>query len=149
MKKLIFLLTLLIGFSSCSDDDNSESNNPLIGEWKIKSYPFNDIEESIGDCDINHSLSITEDNITNKVFGDCESITNSDCSLSDLSNWSYSKNNNVLTLQLLESIDYCDDPNGVDNTSQSTQNIEFEFSITNGELRLIENMDEVYIYERI
>ena len=126
MKKLI-LLTLLVGFFSCSDDDNnSESNNPLIGQWKIKSVTISGVEESIGNCEINHSLSIREENLvnnlTNKVFGDCLL----DCSISDLSNWSYSKNNNVLTLQLIESIDYCDDPNGVDNTSQSTQNIEFE-----------------------
>lgn len=140
MKKLI-LLTLLIGFISCSDDDNSESNNPLIGEWKLISSIVDGVEE-LDNCDLNNTFLFSETNLTTKLYGyeDCiveSETTNTECYLSDSAEYSYIISNNTLIIKLIISKVYCDNPNGVDNTSEmGTEAESIPFSITNGELKL-------------
>lgn len=145
MKKLI-LLTLLVGLFSCSDDDsNSESNNPLIGEWKLKSYIVNGNEVFLNDCDKEESLTVTETTITHREYEDNQ-CGYTECTLTEYDVFSYNLNNGVNTLQLLNSMEYCSDPNGVDNTSTNpNQTIVVPFSIINGELKYGTD-DEYWIY---
>tara|TARA_B110001469_G_scaffold81545_1_gene77154 strand:- start:622 stop:1074 length:453 start_codon:yes stop_codon:yes gene_type:complete len=149
MKKIIFLLTLLIGFISCSDDDDrsSENSTSLVGEWKLKSHVVNGNPYVLNDCDKTESLSFTETNLTHREYEDNQ-CGYTECTLTEYDVFSYSINDDLISLNLLNSMEYCSDPNGVDNTSTNpNQSIVTRFSVINGEIRYGPDA-EYWIYER-
>ena len=144
MKKLI-LLTLLVGFFSCSDDSNSESNNPLIGEWKLKSHIINGDVINLNDCDKEESLLFTQNDVTHREYEDNQ-CGYTECTLTYYGKFGYTKNDDTLSLSLISSMEYCSNPNGVDTTSTNpNQFLEFPYSIVNGEF-IYGDGDEYWIY---
>ncbi|MFL1010729.1 lipocalin-like domain-containing protein [Flavisericum labens] len=79
MKKLILLFTVvLVGLSSCSNDDDSGSQDPLIGTWTwFKSFE-NGVEEPLDDCDKKDNIVVAADGTLTETYyydnnGTCES----------------------------------------------------------------------------
>lgn len=62
MKRLIFALSIFILlFSSCSSDDDANSKDKFIGNWKIHKFFENDIEEIEDTCDYESLILVKED----------------------------------------------------------------------------------------
>jgi len=70
MTKTNLLVGLLIGLVafSCSNDDNTDNPNPIIGNWRIessKTFDLNEnllIEELLSDCKKRSTMTFSDDN---------------------------------------------------------------------------------------
>ena len=81
MKRLLilFLMTGLIAFTSCSDDDDNNDANPLIGQWILVSVNPAVIDPAA--CTNSSSISVNSDNSMTSNFyleeNNCDLITTS------------------------------------------------------------------------
>ncbi len=68
MKKflILFLATSLFAFSSCSNDDDDNDVNPIIGEWILESVNPAVIDPAA--CTNNSSISVNGDNTMTSNF---------------------------------------------------------------------------------
>lgn len=81
MKKLILLLTAFtFVFTSCSsDDDNTPSQDPLIGAWNYYKYFENGVEEPLDPCETDETFVVLADGTFSAEYfdevtvGSCES----------------------------------------------------------------------------
>jgi hypothetical protein len=103
MKKLNLLIGFLIGFIilSCSNDDNSGNQDPIIGNWKLESVTILDLneipisEEPLSECEERnlmifssnqgYTLSKFNEDINGECYDSVQSISDG--------NWSYSSIN--------------------------------------------------------
>lgn len=60
MKKLILLLSVFtLVFTSCSSDDDGDSQDPFVGTWKYFKYYEDGVEISLEECEELTTLVIT------------------------------------------------------------------------------------------
>lgn len=95
--KLLFAFFLLLGFASCSDDDeggdDSLEANRIVGEWRMQSMTIDGETVPISDCEAQSRVVFTANgNVTSTdVF---EDIDSEEC-ITEVSNekWQYRGNN--------------------------------------------------------
>ena len=78
MKKLILLcFTAALVFTSCGNDDDSPTQDPLIGTWTYHKSFENSVEDSLDDCLKRNSITVKSDATLTEVYydffdGNCE-----------------------------------------------------------------------------
>lgn len=83
MKKIISILSLLFVvffFSSCSNDDTLDTNNTVVGEWKLTTWSI-DVPINLNDDDIFSYNLLDEINCSNNetfVFENNGQVSNND-----------------------------------------------------------------------
>lgn len=95
--KVFFALLLLVGFNSCSDDDNggidSAEANRIVGEWKMQSMTMDGEAVPVSDCEAQSRVVFTANgNLTSTDF--FEDFETEECT-SEVTNekWQYRGNN--------------------------------------------------------
>ncbi|PIE98435.1 MAG: hypothetical protein CR961_01670 [Polaribacter sp.] len=101
MKKvfLLFVSIAMIGFTSCSKDDDNVTN-PLLGKWRILSVNTTKIS-NLNDCTPKSWILFEEETITSKEF---EKDENNEC-ISEKYTVKYKKDGNKLKVTPLEGDD--------------------------------------------
>lgn len=62
MKKLIFALSIFtLAFTSCSSDDDANSKDKFIGNWKVHKFFENDVEDLGDTCDYETVILVKDD----------------------------------------------------------------------------------------
>ena len=135
MKKLILISALLILGCSGDDDSNNPTSNPLIGTWTIQSHVVAGSAWVLNSCDLQESYVVTENTLTHREYEDNQ-CGYTECTLTEYDVFSYTIDNNVTSGELLNSMEYCSDPQGVDNTNTNENQVFISpFSIIDGVLR--------------
>lgn len=78
MKKLgLLLIAVAFIFTSCNNDDDSSSQDPLIGSWNYFKYFENGVEQPLFPCEAEGTLVVSANGtyvftyFTENVDGDC------------------------------------------------------------------------------
>ena len=96
MKKLSLLLCALsIIFSSCSSDDDSGSQDPIVGTWTFHQFFEDGVQQSITACEMQETFTFSSNGTT---FYEFYEDTQGACELEESINGTWSSEGNVYTL---------------------------------------------------
>lgn len=91
-----FLITLII-LSSCSNDDNSNSNDTsssIVGKWKLTAENYNEQPHDLSDCEKEQTMEFFSNGTAENYY-----VDNGPCNYSTI-NIDYSKNDDQLTFNI-------------------------------------------------
>ena len=125
MKKLLLLTFVFTLFACSGGDDDSSSNqleNALIGTWTIQSHVVNGQSWILNSCDLQESYTVTQTTITHREYEDNQ-CGYTECTLTEYDVFSYTVDNGIINGNLLNSMEYCTDSSGVDNTNTNENQV--------------------------
>lgn len=138
MKKLgLFLFTLTIVFSSCSSDDDSGSQDPIIGTWNLHQRFVNDVEEVLNSCQMQETFTFSANG---SVMYEYYEDNNGNCDLEEAftGTWSNEGSSNYNLTAFGES--------SVQNLTFEANTFYYEFTDSDGGVDpVINTIREVYI----
>lgn len=132
MKKLILLLSVItLSFNSCDSDDDSSSQDPIVGTWNLNQSFENDEEYELDNCDKEGALTFN----SNGTYSSISYYTDSDdtCSVDYESTGTWENNENgVYTF--------------IDDESDAEQTLTITFS---GNTFYYTDIDGSYTYKEV
>lgn len=158
-KQLLIGLFVVLGFYSCSnDDDTSPSNeeNIIIGKWKLISITDEGQFEQASDCESKSIIEFKDDN-TFKDIAAIESENSNDCIYDGFgTSGTFILNNEILIRTTIDVIAIPVDLNNPDFIENAKgENDPEAVSFENGKLNLTETYEEqgttfttIYTYEK-
>jgi hypothetical protein len=98
MKKLFLLLFSIALFTSCSEDDDANGDDKILGTWyavEITNPPIPGLV--LSDCNQNSNITFNEDSSTSSEF---YSEIDGNCEIEDTSESTWSKSNDIYTFTI-------------------------------------------------
>lgn len=105
MKKLVLLLSVFaLVFISCSSDDDSSSQDPLIGTWKYHNYIVNGVEDTPTDCEMQETFVFSSDGTFDYTY--YEEDFEDNCVLEESISGTWTNDGNEIYTQNIEGESY-------------------------------------------
>ena len=98
MKKLFFILFSIALFTSCSEDDDANGDDKILGTWyavEITNPPIPGLV--LSDCNQNSNITFNADSSTSSEF---YSEIDGNCEIEDTSESTWSKSNDIYTFTI-------------------------------------------------
>lgn len=98
MKKLFVILFSIALFTSCSEDDDANGNDKILGTWyavEITNPPIPGLV--LSDCNQNSNITFNADSSTSSEF---YSEIDGNCEIEDTSESTWSKSNDIYTFTI-------------------------------------------------
>jgi hypothetical protein len=98
MKKLLLILFSIALFTSCSEDDDANGNDKILGTWyavEITNPPIPGLV--LSDCNQNSNITFNADSSTSSEF---YSEIDGNCEIEDTSESTWSKSNDIYTFTI-------------------------------------------------